>query len=552
MESSGPGQGSGNTQAQQDIAQVLDPGLWGERSANRLKLLRDNIAADNSAAVDTERLQTIAAAFDRGQLTMQMALDQYKDACGSTSRWPILVIRPRRGVDADHLERRLKAIGLQGNPSLSSAYQSVNLTAVRVPPEAPFIRQLAADPDVDRIERSWLKGSAPQQADLDDSSGEPITHPDHLIEREVLASELLSKRDPLRVGLVDSGIDGTHAALKTRVMEQRAFRRGLDSIGDQFGHGTAAAGIIARLCASAYFMSAKVLDKKGRTNLDDLIRAIAWLKRHRPDVILCNVIMPLPADGRSILSGMLQHLVEEGIPVLVPTGDSFGSISAPADAPGIVTISPDSAATDSPTTVRAFGGPVLCPRSIQASEQHFVRLDAAGWTALAGPGAAAATAAAAAALLIRAGRLSRHTPSPDELSSALSWGHKDALFSVNHAIKSYIGHLVKAQALDNGPNAKPFRPEAVTAVSISARAPLSGDPEDDDLHTSDPGADSYDAFPSEPISLANAAFEPPTISMPVPTEKLERDAQRNRITERPTPEHMKTLQDMRMVDPNKK
>ncbi|MEO1268602.1 MAG: S8 family serine peptidase [Myxococcota bacterium] len=566
MDSSRSGHGSGPTQPRRDITQVLDPGLWGERSAARLQLLRNNLASNSDDSVDQQRLQSIATAFDQGQYSIQMALDHYREAAPA-KRWPILVVRPRKGLTAESLEHRLKASGFLGDVNLAPAYNSVHLAAIRVPPEAPFIHHLAANTDIDRIERSWLKASAPQQSLLDASTNEQtIAHPDHLIERDSLATELLSKRDPLRVGLIDSGIDGTHAALKTRVMEQRAFRRGLDSIGDQFGHGTACAGIIARICASAYFMSAKVLDKKGRTNLDDLIRAIAWLRRHRPDLILCNTIMPLPADGHSILSGLLALLIADGIPVIVPTGDSFGSISAPADAHGVITVAPDSAATDSPTTVRASGGPILCPRSIQASDA-FVQLEAASWTALIGPGAAAATTTAATALLIRAARLSRHTPSPGEIGDALNWGHRDALFSINYAIQSYIGHLVKAQALDK-PHTRPaFRSsEAVTAVGLSARAPLTDEANTHVQFSDEPASESLEAFPID-LPLENP-FEAPTISMPVPAEKLERDRQRRersdpRRNTKPeatsTPpqthtfdddrmEHMETLRDMRLTD----
>ncbi|MEL6182387.1 MAG: S8 family serine peptidase, partial [Myxococcota bacterium] len=250
MDSSRSGHGSGPTQPRRDITQVLDPGLWGERSAARLQLLRNNLASNSDDSVDQQRLQSIATAFDQGQYSIQMALDHYREAAPA-KRWPILVVRPRKGLTAESLEHRLKASGFLGDVNLAPAYNSVHLAAIRVPPEAPFIHHLAANTDIDRIERSWLKASAPQQSLLDASTNEQtIAHPDHLIERDSLATELLSKRDPLRVGLIDSGIDGTHAALKTRVMEQRAFRRGLDSIGDQFGHGTACAGIIARICAS--------------------------------------------------------------------------------------------------------------------------------------------------------------------------------------------------------------------------------------------------------------------------------------------------------------
>ncbi len=397
------------------LARRLDPGLQGEACAERMNLLRQNLAAPTSSAPpDLEHLARIAAELRQGRITVRSAARQYL-AASDAGRWPILVVRPA-SADLDEARAILTEEGFLIDEFLTPAYAEVHLLPVRVPPEAIFIEALASLSCVDRVERSWMRGALPQGSPHEDRQ---LSHPDHLLNRADLPTELVSKRDPLRVALIDSGIDATHPALKTRLLDQRTFRRGLTGVGDQIGHGTAVAGIIARLCAAATFISAKVMDNKREPNLDDVIRAVGWVRRHKPDVVVCSLLFQLPADGRSILSGLLAELVSAGAVVVVPAADSAGALLPPSDAQQVLSVCPQDAPPGGKATLRVSGAPVLAPRSIQADNARFPTLDVPKWTALSGPAAAAATAAGTATLMLRAARLCRVDPTPRDIQQGL-------------------------------------------------------------------------------------------------------------------------------------
>ena len=446
---------------------TIDPGLNGKRAIQRLDLLKKNLyIKEENAEKIIRALASSVEGYLSGRQSLASSIGQY-GTITKVSRWPILIVRPVDDVSIESLKDQLSRAGFVCDSLLGKAYVQLGLLAIRTPPERCFIEALGKIPEVDRVERSWLKATLPSHGTpaIPGTSINQLIHPDKLLNRDNLPSELLSKRDPLRIGIIDSGIDATHAALKTRVMEQRAFRRGLNSIGDEYGHGTACAGIIARLCASAFFYSAKVFDESGVTNLDDIIRALGWLHRHKPDIILCNVVLPLPADGNSILTKLLVEFAKMQIPVILPTSDEFGNISAPADSPIFISVSPDSAPRDTPTTVRASGALTLCPRAIQAaSDGPFVPMKNESWTALSGPATAAAVTTGCVSLMIRASRLSRHKPQLDIIESSLRDGHKNARLCLNDAIRSFISSLVSLQAKIPESDPEPF--EAPTAVSF--------------------------------------------------------------------------------------
>jgi len=454
-----------NDSQSRTLASTLDPGLAKEAGRERLDRLRQNLVVRDAshAGVDLDHLKLLGANFAKKKLRLSAVLQQYYSATDS-GRWPILVFQPKTPDHLRHLERHMVAAGFTVEQSLASAYRKVSLLPIRVPPEPSIIEALALRDDVARIERSWLTGSTPEFAEPND---QPITHPDNLLDRDILPSELLSKRDPLRIGVIDSGIDATHPALKTRLLDQRAFRRGLSSVGDQIGHGTATAGIIARLCTAATFLSAKVYDSNRRTNLDDLIRAVGWLKKHRPDLVICNVLLPMPASGTSVLSSLLASLVAQGVIVIVPALDTMGEITTPGNTPGVISVAPLGAAPATAAMVRASGQHLLSPRGIQAKKDLFVELDYPGWTLFSGPAAAAAITAGTAGLMLRVARMCRHTPAANEIRDSLLLGCTDGVLKPDTAINSY---LTKLRGAMPGPMEKATAPVRQTPDQEAAPA----------------------------------------------------------------------------------
>ncbi|MBA2475420.1 MAG: S8 family serine peptidase [Actinobacteria bacterium] len=113
---------------------------------------------------------------------------------------------------------------------------------------------------------------------------------------------------PVRVAVIDSGIDGGHPEFQGRILEARSFVGG-DPRTDQHGHGTFVAGIIAAnldngqgiagLAPSAELLVAKVVRRDRSVSVEAEARAIRWAVDRGARVInlsLGGLRDPLHAD----------------------------------------------------------------------------------------------------------------------------------------------------------------------------------------------------------------------------------------------------------------
>ena len=90
---------------------------------------------------------------------------------------------------------------------------------------------------------------------------------------------------PVRVAVIDSGVDGGHPELEGRIVAHRSFVGG-SALQDTDGHGTFVAGLIAAatddgqgiagMAPSAQLVIAKVVRRDGTIDIDDEARAIVW------------------------------------------------------------------------------------------------------------------------------------------------------------------------------------------------------------------------------------------------------------------------------------
>lgn len=97
----------------------------------------------------------------------------------------------------------------------------------------------------------------------------------------------------VRVAVIDSGVDATHPAVAGRVVA--SYRVDLDGhtaavvedpeARDLVGHGTACAGIIARLAPGAEIVSVRVLDPDNRGKGRAVIAALDWAVEQRIAVV---------------------------------------------------------------------------------------------------------------------------------------------------------------------------------------------------------------------------------------------------------------------------
>jgi hypothetical protein len=396
---------------------ILEPGLFGTTAAERFTRLKANLAPELGPKPDEAALAKLVARFAAQEIRLPELIQGYADLT-DVRRWPIVVVRP--SGDRQKTEDRLLALGFPLVPSLVSAYRALDLIPLRIPPEPQVILQFARRPDIQRIERAWLRGAAPPRGPAEPS--DDLIFPDRLLSRDGLPEELFGQRDPVRVGLLDSGLDARHPALQTRLLDQRAFQRNDDRVGDRFGHGTACAGVMLKLCPSVAFYSAKALDRQGSARLDDVLRALGWLKRQQPDLIVVNFLFHQGCDGRAILAHVVEDLVKSGIPVIVPAVAQGDQLYPPACAKHAISVAAAEDGQAGSATLRARGKGLRVPRSIQADAAHFPEQQPTGWTSLRGSAVAAAVAAGTAALLMRQARLQGRELSPEVLKAWLVRG----------------------------------------------------------------------------------------------------------------------------------
>ena len=108
---------------------------------------------------------------------------------------------------------------------------------------------------------------------------------------------------PVRVAVIDSGIDGNHPELAPRIVGSRSFVGGSARV-DEEGHGTFVAGVIAAtvnnaqgiagMAPSAELLVAKVVDGDDLIDVEAEVRAIRWAVQNGARVI--NMSLGGPRD----------------------------------------------------------------------------------------------------------------------------------------------------------------------------------------------------------------------------------------------------------------
>lgn len=160
------------------------------------------------------------------------------------------------------------------------------------------------------------------------------------------------------VYVVDTGVRATHEQFGDRV------RAGIDiptlnrtsvvspPSSDCDGHGTHVAGLVAGattgLASGARVWSVRVLDCAGDGEIDDVVRALRWVRAHhrspKPAVMNLSLGVDLGDDG-SAIDREVSALIREGVTVTVAAGNGDGAGRpidacriAPADVPGALTV----------------------------------------------------------------------------------------------------------------------------------------------------------------------------------------------------------------------
>jgi hypothetical protein len=107
---------------------------------------------------------------------------------------------------------------------------------------------------------------------------------------------------PVKIAIIDSGIHSGHPHVGeiAGAVEITLAGESNDTI-DRLGHGTAVAGAIREKVPDAELYAVKVFDRRLTANIDVILRALAWCRDHRMDLVNLSLGTKNPAHRESFL-----------------------------------------------------------------------------------------------------------------------------------------------------------------------------------------------------------------------------------------------------------
>jgi hypothetical protein len=204
------------------------------------------------------------------------------------------------------------------------------------------------EPDVleDLLDLEWIEpdfiGSGAGQRSLTAGYGARSPKDAHIFE----LPSAVQPAHPVKIAVLDTGIEFLNAALAARVAEGYNFLTDTTNPQDDHGQGTSAAGIIvaqdgstssaAEAASVISLMPLKVLDHTGRGFYSDFARAIRYAVDHGAQVI--NLGVGGPHESRA-LQESLRYAVRKGVTVVSPMmNDGSARVYYPAAYPETIAV----------------------------------------------------------------------------------------------------------------------------------------------------------------------------------------------------------------------
>lgn len=259
-----------------------------------------------------------------------------------------VIVRARPGTIAA-VRDRMHALGA----AILSEHLSISAVAARVPREA--LSLLSSDPRVTRISSDAVVRTSGTASSLNDNL---LLATLGLLDREV-------DGQGVGVAVVDSGIKFSADLPGNRMVSYDFTQGGVKTPpGDDYGHGTHVAGLIAslgRLSNDLYqgvapgvrLVSLKVLDSTGAGYTTDVVRAIEFAIENRAtlgiDIINLSLGHPIyePAAEDPLVQ-VVERAVAAGIVVVTSSGNfggdpathepAWAGITSPGNAPSAITV----------------------------------------------------------------------------------------------------------------------------------------------------------------------------------------------------------------------
>jgi subtilisin len=149
------------------------------------------------------------------------------------------------------------------------------------------------------------------------------------------------------IGILDSGVDLNHPDLN--VYRDVTFVSGTSSGNDDYGHGTAVAGVAAAkdnsrgvvgLAPGARIWAIKVLDKNGIGSTSDLIKGIDYVTQHADEIDVVNLSFGSDGPNEALHTAIINS-VAAGVTYVVAAGNEAKDASSviPASFPEVITVS---------------------------------------------------------------------------------------------------------------------------------------------------------------------------------------------------------------------
>lgn len=152
--------------------------------------------------------------------------------------------------------------------------------------------------------------------------------------------------EPVKVAILDSGIDNSHPLLKEKIVKSFDARQETNITKDKFGHGTAIAGIIGAssnkqtiqgISPNVEIYDVKVLNDKGGGEIKDVVNGIEWSIKQNVDIL--NLSFGFQKDDPT-LKQAIDYAVDNNIIVVAAAGNTLGfSADYPAKYKNVISVS---------------------------------------------------------------------------------------------------------------------------------------------------------------------------------------------------------------------
>ncbi|EFV72303.1 thermitase [Bacillus sp. BT1B_CT2] len=150
--------------------------------------------------------------------------------------------------------------------------------------------------------------------------------------------------EPVKIAILDSGINKSHKEFNNITFYEFNAIAPSKSVKDEYGHGTAIAGIIAAggeeikgISQNATLYDVKVLDSSGKGKVKDVVRGINWCIEQKVDII--NISFGFEKDHDE-LRNAINNALHNNIIITAASGNTLGlTVEYPAKYRGVLSIS---------------------------------------------------------------------------------------------------------------------------------------------------------------------------------------------------------------------